>query len=182
MKYHIEISNTNFLDACRVLRKLCHPSKGEEAILTYDSEDLHIHLGGMSVKLLAKGRWPAQVRVPGKLLMALVKHPIGDDPVCLVVNNERLSVNQFSIQCTVQEETGRPIKLPMNPSLVHLVWIGLHYSEEDIRASGYAGAVEIADEKAAEKISAAAERLNALNISEEELFDAVYSIIRKRSF
>jgi len=51
------------LKALRLVRKLCKPKHGEEAVLSFDGACLHIQCAGMTLTPAAQGQWPGQVRI-----------------------------------------------------------------------------------------------------------------------
>lgn len=119
----------------RVLKRLCKPKKGEEAILSYDGACLHIECSGVTVAIGASGDWKGQARVLGSSIMSVIKHPPSGDPLVLSIN-DGLSINSITLPCVWQAAWRKVIDLPMNYTLEDVAALGDRYTEQDIVASG----------------------------------------------
>lgn len=133
---HLTITQKDAKEAFRILRRLCKPKKGEEAVLSYDGACLHIECAGVTVAPGAVGEWNYQVRVYGHSLMGLVKMPPSADPLEFTSDGANLTVSGVSISCACQQPWTKKIELPVNYTLEDVYALGQQYSEQEIIESG----------------------------------------------
>lgn len=163
------VSSKELLPALKQVKKLCKPQPGEEAILSFDGQCLHIELGGMSVAPAAKGSWNGQARVPGTFLINIAKLPPSGDPIQIRVSEGRLHLGTTSIGCRWQDAWSKLIVLPMNATKLDLLALRFQHSDEEIAASGFSESVADARKWQAKKLEFAMQHLKAFNISPRAL-------------
>ena len=178
--FRLSVPRPGLEEALRLVRRLCRPKRGEEAVLSFDGACLHIDCAGMAVAPGAQGAWPGQVRIPADFLLMLAKLPPSGDPVQFSVKDARLHVGSSSIGCTVQPAWSKTIELPMNATLAHILALPLNHSPEVIEAAGYTKVVNQAKASADRQIARAAKCLTALLVEPSELQQFVYATVQRK--
>jgi len=179
-KSELSVPRPGLEKAFRLLRKLCRPKRGEEAVLSFDGACLHIDCAGMTVAPAADGIWPSQIRIPADFLMALARIPPSGDPVRFSVKDGRLHVGSCSIACILQAAWTKSIELPMTPSLAQIVALQFTHTAEEIATAGYSKLVDDAESAAESRIAKAAKQLEDLMVEPEELRKFAYATIRRK--
>ena len=178
--FKLTVPRAGLEDAFRLLRRLCKPKKGEEAVLSFDGACLHIECAGMTVTPAAQGEWPAQVRMSSEFLLTLAKIPPSGDPVSFSVSEGHLSIGSTSITCTVQPAWSKTIELPMNATPAQIFAPRFTHTPAEIEAAGYSKTVAQARGWADGQIAKAAKSLKGLPIAPAELESFVYGTMQRK--
>jgi len=178
--YSLSVPRPGLEEAFRLVRKLCKPKRGEEAILSFDGACLHIECGGMTVAPGAQGNWPGQVRIPADFLQVLAKYPPSGDPVQFSVKDDRLHVGSSSIKCTIQSAWSKSIELPMNATFAQILALQFTHTPEEIEAAGYSKMVNQAKSSADVRIAKAATHLKDFLIEPQELRNFAYATMKRK--
>jgi len=174
------VPRPGFENALRLLRKLCRPKRGEEAVLSFDGACLHIDCAGMTLTPAAEGKWPRQIRIPADFLMVLARVPPSGDPVRFSVKDGRLHVGSCSVACKIQPAWAKSIDLPMNASLAQILALQFTHTAEEIETAGYSKLVSDAKSVAEARIAKAAEHLKDLMVEPEELRKFAYATMQRK--
>jgi hypothetical protein len=132
---HLAITVKDAKEPFRILKSLCKPKPGEEAVLSFDGACLHIECSGVTVAPGATGEWSGQARVLGTSLMSVVKHPPPGDPLVFSIT-DGLTINSITIPCVWQQAWSKKIELPVNYTLEDVAILGDSYTEQEIIESG----------------------------------------------
>lgn len=178
--FELSVPRHGLENALRLLRKLCRPKHGEEAVLSFDGGCLHIDCGGMAVTPMANGKWPGQIRIPAQFVMMLAKFPPPGDPVQFSVKDGRLHVGSSSVACKIQPARAKSIELPMNASLLQILALQFTHTAEEIETAGYSKLLSDAKSVAESRIAKASEHLKGLMVEPEELREFVYATLRRK--
>lgn len=178
--FSISIKRTELLDSLRLVKKLCKPEHGEEAVLSFDGACLHIECGGMGVAPGACGYWPAQVRINAGFLKVISAVPPDGDPVVFSVQDNELRCGTTTTACTVQHVWSRVVDLPMAPTDAQILLLAFKNTPEEIEVSGYGKVVANVTRLLDHCIEKAAKQLKEYPITPEELRHFVYTTIRRK--
>jgi hypothetical protein len=179
--FELSVPRPGLDEAFRLVRKLCKPKRGEEAVLSFDGACLHIECAGMTVTPGAQGVWSGQVRIPADFLLLLAKLPPSGDPLPFSVKDARLHVGSLSVGCTIQAAWSKAIELPMNATSGQILALHFAHTPEEIEAAGYSKTVEDAKSRADAQIEKAAQQLHGLLVEPEELRNFVYSNLKRKA-
>ena len=178
--FQLTVPRADLEQAFRLVRKLCKPKRGEEAVLSFDGACLHIECAGMTVAPAAKGEWPAQVRIPSEFLLTIAKIPPSGDPIQFSVSKGRLNVGSTSITCTVQPAWSKTIELPMNATRAQIFALQFSHTPAEIEAAGYTKMVAQARTWASGQIAKSAKALKDLPITPTEVESFVYGTMQRK--
>ena len=168
-------------EAFRLVRKLCRPKHGEEAVLSFGGACLHIDCAGMTLMPGAQGDWPGQVRFPARFLLMLARLPPAGDPIEFSVKQGCLHVGSCSVSCTLQPVWSKSIDLPMNTDLAEILALPLTYTPEEIAASGYSRVVDRVRFLADRRLARAARELKCFRVEPVELREWAYATLRRKT-
>lgn len=144
--------------------KLVRRSSAAEVSFGFENGALEISVPGVVLGIPATGCWPGAVRVATRSLRALIGVGPPAGSLKLSVEGGRLKIGDFLCICTVHENPGPRIDLPIHPTLVQLLELRLTHSMELLRAQGHAAIVEEAEAQRDELIAQAAAALKPLGI------------------
>jgi hypothetical protein len=180
LAFCLSVPRPGFEEAFRLLRKLCKPKRGEEAVLSFDGACLQIDCAAMTVTPAAKGSWPGQVRIPSNFLLMLAKLPPAGDPIAVTVDGDRLVIGSCSVKCSIQPAWSKLIELPMSPTFTQILALGFSHSHQEIAAAGYANMFEEARQKTDQRLERAANSLKDFLVTPEELRQFAYDTLKRK--
>ena len=179
MKAALKASRKEFIEALKMLRKPARKKGAGEAVLSFESGMLAVQVSGVVARVDARGDWPGEVRISGKMVANLWKSVSPGDPVELAVAGDQLQIGPLSISCVWQEKADSRVFLPLDATLPAILIAALQYSQEQITKSGLSKVVADAEEKRDELVDRAARILGPLGISREELGRFVNEQVRR---
>lgn len=181
MAHVLEVKRSELEKAFRLVRRLCRPRPGEQAVLSYDGACLHVECGGVTVAPGARGCWPGQVRVDARQLVGWARlMPLGD-PLVFRFHEGRLWLGNSSCRAELQQAWTKGIDMAMNATPLDFYVLSFTHSHEEIVASGYAGSVESAKEWVQRRVCHAAECLAELGITHSDVEEMVKAIILRKA-
>jgi hypothetical protein len=133
---HLELGRAELEKALKLLAKTTAKRKGEEAVLSFDGDCLHIEIGGGSVTVPARGWCDRQIRLSGRPLLNLPKVMPAGDPIIFEVKDDNLWIQRFAVKCTVQDAWSKTIDLPVNVTGREAAEVLAGEDAEDVIASG----------------------------------------------
>mgnify|MGYP001618325670 CR=1 FL=1 len=158
-----------FVRALHPFRTLRKAAQSEEAILSLCEGSLVISIAGIEMSVKADGMWEGQARVSGRVLTAVAKVPLSDDPVHIVLEGSTIRIGPLGYPVVWQGWARTVIRLPMNASLDLVLAVGQRYSSEEIERAGLSKRVEDSLRKRDELIARAVEVLKPLRIERKDV-------------
>lgn len=180
MTASVFIPRPELLSSFGLIRRLCKPRCGEEAVLSFDGQCLHIELGGMGVTPPARGEWSGQARVAAIFIVALAKVPPSGDTIEFRVENGELHIGTSVAACVWQPAWSRSIDLPENASDEQILALPLQYEMPEIIASGYERLLQRAEKKRALAIAKALAAVSEFGVTREEIQALVLGAFRRK--
>ncbi len=142
MRADVRIARDEFVRALHPFRTLRKAAQSEEAILSLCEGSLVITIAGIERSVKADGMWEGQARVSGRVLTAVAKTPLSDDPVHIVIEGSTIRIGPLGYAVVWQGWAPAVIRLPMNASLDLILAVGQRYSSEEIERAGLSRRVE----------------------------------------
>ena len=174
------IPRSELMQSLGMIRKLCKPKRGEEAVLSFDGQCLHIELGGMGVTPAARGDWKGQARVGATFILGLAKAPPAGDVIEFRVEDGDLRIGTTILPCKWQPAWSRSIELPENPTDDQILALPLQHEMSEIISSGYENLLKDAEERRDEAVSKALKFIARFGVTHEELENLVIAAIQRR--
>ena len=139
-----------------------------ETLLWVEDSMLHIHCGGVEIRLSSRGNWQGQVRVPGQVFRSIL---IGKGPedIRLEFTQPDLHIEGLYLACVWQKEPSA-ITIPLNATTYDILQKLHRYSPSQIDECGHRETLQKAQEEADRLIKHAATILKVLRITEADLF------------
>ena len=181
MGHVLEVKRSELEAAFRLIRRLCRPKPGEQAVFSYDAACLHVDCGGVTVTPGARGCWPGQVRMDAKQLVTWARLMPSGDPLVFRFQEGRLWLGNSSCKAELQGAWAKGIDMPMNASSLDFFVLSFTHPREEIEAAGYAGPVAAAERWAQAKILHAAECLADLGVTHSDVEELVEACVRRRA-
>jgi hypothetical protein len=161
------VPKVEFADALRTLQRTGSPKTRVQAILSMAGDDLLLECGGGAVRITATGRWSGTIRVDGNTLLRLDGHLPQEDTIELALEDTHLRIGSLRLPCVWDGEAAPDIRLPVNPTLRHIVTLGMRHSAEELERAGLLLTVRAGEARANALIERGARTLAPLGITEE---------------
>jgi hypothetical protein len=180
MRYELKVNRSELANGLETLRKLVKkPKPNMEAVFSFEDGLLEVYLNGFTVQAHAEGELPGLTRIPGVKAINLSKVLPTDDPLIIALEEERFYIGSLSIPCYWDNVRPRPIEIPNDAPLTTLLGVRLQYSHDDIFASGLLKPVNEAVNKRKMLVKRAANILEPLGVSLEEVERLVDDAVKR---
>jgi hypothetical protein len=184
MDAELTLPGDQWLDALKRLRKLTNVgrSAASDLVFEFDGADLKLTSSGVSVGLSGMGAGAGRAIVALKALDGLLLHARGypGSEIHLTVEDGRLHVETLALSCRWESTAESVIRLPLsNITLLDILHLRNNHSWEAITASGLDRQVVDAEKRKATLIARAAEILDPLGVSVQDLNRFVTEEIKK---
>ena len=181
MKHELLVNRADLIDGLKKLGKLVKRKTKAEALLSFEKGMLVVSLDGISIESSAEGAFPGFVRIPGAKALTLSKILPPEDPLTVAHDQQRLYVGTFSMPCAWLEGEPKPIQVPTDAPVTHLLALKLKYSDEQISQSGLGSAVGSAQATRGKLERQAALILEPLGVNLSDVRTLVESCLRHAS-
>lgn len=140
-----------------------------KVLVAFDGERLHIDAPGFSTAMPAQGQWQGQVRVPAQFFFVLARIPPKVDPVAIRTTSTHLCVHRSRVVCQWTETLQQPLDVPLFMPLRKALHLAATASPQELLDNGLSSLVYEAVARRDFIIAGAANSLEELGITEEEL-------------
>lgn len=149
-----------------------------EAVLTFDVDQLIVHVGGAEFSVPASGHWSGEARIAVPGLRALAAVPPKQDPVEVRYADGLLRFGNYALTCRWQAPGLAIVEVPINRDLVSILRLAYRHPPYVLEQSGLARLVAEAEKKKQRRITAAARHLAPLGVSFADLATIVATRLR----
>jgi len=181
MKYDLQVNRADLVDGLKKLGKLVKRKTKSDALLSLEDGMFVVSLDGISIEAEAEGKFPGLVRIPGSKALTLSKILPSEDPLTFAHDQQRFYVGTFSMPCAWLEGEPKPIQVPADAPLTHLLGLRLKHADDQISKSGLGSAVGSAQATRAKLERQAAHILEPLGVNLSDVRTLVESCLRHAS-
>ncbi|GMV79771.1 MAG: hypothetical protein AMXMBFR7_09550 [Planctomycetota bacterium] len=175
----LKLSRTDFEDLLRSVKRVRKLIEKDDAVLTFDGQQLKVTMKGLTVSMPAEGAWDGQARVVAKFLIGLIGTKVKGETVSIRIDQGLISANGMSIKCVWSEGQSRQAILPFGATLPYLLQFAEKYTAEEIEQAGLTEKVATAKARRDQLMDQAIKCLEELGISESRLREFVDVQIRR---
>jgi hypothetical protein len=166
----VSVTRIELVETLGRMARLIPQEETAEALLGVDDGMLSISASGVAVSLPAFGTWTGEVRVSARFIRMVGLDPPEGDPLVVEVRDERLFFGtKLSAPCVEQDAWKSEIPIALNSTVVDMLRLHFLYSQERLERAGLARRVKEAESVALDAIREAANPLEPLGISADDL-------------
>jgi len=169
MPARLELSRADLLQALKQVAVAAKFSKPRQIVFGFDETDLILDCGGATVRATASGEWPGEAVINCAHLLKFGNLFPAGDPILIRVENGRLCIQNWSIDCHWQTPELAILKLPLNASYVDFLRLGLCHTIDHIERSGLRQDYDAAVENRNRHIKVALEQLRELGVTRSDI-------------
>lgn len=181
MRYDLRVNRPELVESLKRLSKLVKRKTKSDALLSVANGMLVVSLDGISIETSAEGKFPGLVRIPGAKALTLSKILPSEDPLTIGHDRQRFYVGTFSMPCAWLKGEPKPIQVPTDAPLTHLLGLKLKHSDEQISKSGLGSAVAAAQSTRMKLERQAAHILEPLGVNLTDIRTLVENCLRHSS-
>lgn len=174
----LQVNLAEFMSAIILLKKV-KPSKAK-ALLAFDGRYLSIEVGSATAAMVAEGEWHGKARFASNLVHTMMKFPPVTDPIKISYQNNELLFAGVKIPCEWELVSKSYIKSLENPTLLDLLAIEKTVERHELGVTKLEKKCNSALKEKERRITSAANQLEVIGISAEQITHLVDKSISDR--
>ena len=175
MPHELRVDTVEFLTALKLIAHGAEDSQRAkiDGVIWFDGNDIRIATLGIEVAAKAEGEWIGEVHVPVTFLAGLSRVPLKGGMNLVTFGDKQFRVGRTAISAHWRPRYENRISLPIDAPLTMLLSLPLHYTAEEIMASGLDKSLAEAQETREDLLRQVGETLAPLGLSNAELCSLV---------